>query len=53
MCQNIFKNSEESKRKEAFTRLFVTLAANHVQIVKLDNVPERLTPNNALITKIK
>ncbi len=53
MCQNIFKNDEESKRREAFTRLFVTLAVNNVQIVKLDNMPERLTSNNALITKIK
>lgn len=28
MCQNIFANNEEKQRKEVFTRLFVTLAAN-------------------------
>lgn len=31
MCQNIFKNTEAKQRKEAFTRLFVTLAANSVK----------------------
>ena len=49
MCQNIFRNDEESKRREAFTRLFVTLAINNVQIVKLDNMPERLIPNGAFV----
>ena len=28
MCENIFKNSEEKKRREDFTRLFVKLVAN-------------------------
>lgn len=31
MCQNIFRNEEETKRREAFTRLFVKLAENELQ----------------------
>lgn len=34
MCENIFKNQEEKKRKEDFTRLFVALASN-VGVVKM------------------
>lgn len=28
MCDNIFKNTEEEKRREEFTRLFALLASN-------------------------
>ena len=28
MCQNVFKNEEEKKRKEDFTKLFVSIVSN-------------------------
>ncbi len=31
MCDNVFKNEQEQKRREEFTRLFAILAANHPQ----------------------
>ncbi|MBD5480816.1 MAG: hypothetical protein HDQ99_14290 [Lachnospiraceae bacterium] len=31
MCQSIFRNEEETKRREAFTRLFVSLAERELQ----------------------
>lgn len=33
MCENIFRNQEENKRKEDFTKLFVLLAANKSQVI--------------------
>lgn len=32
MCQNIFRNEDEAKRREDFTRLFVRLAENELQM---------------------
>ncbi len=31
MCQSIFRNEEETKRREAFTKLFVSLAERELQ----------------------
>lgn len=31
MCQSVFKNMEEKKRKEEFTRLFVAVISNSVK----------------------
>lgn len=37
MCENIFKNQEEKKRKEEFTRLFAILASNNATKLAKDN----------------
>lgn len=37
MCQNIFKNQEEEKRKEDFTKLFAVLVSGNMTLRQKDN----------------
>lgn len=38
MCQNIFKNQEEKKRKEEFNRLFAALVTNNLKTTAVNKV---------------
>lgn len=37
MCQNIFKNQEEERRKEDFTKLFAALVSGNMTLKQKDN----------------
>lgn len=44
MCDNVFKNEEEEKRREEFTRLFALLASE----ITRKSLPAKRTPKKVV-----